>query len=240
MKNTRLTFKRNEKKYLLSPERYEALWAELAPRLVPDEYFSSTVCSVYYDSDDYELIRRSIEAPVYKEKLRVRSYGVPAPDGTVFVELKKKFKGTVYKRRVQTTAERAEAWLAGRSPAPEDGQVCREIDWFLRMHEPVPKIFIACDREAYVADGAPELRFTFDRSIRWREEELSLCAGTHGTPLLGGGQVLMEIKIPDAAPLWLADMLSRLEVFPTGFSKYGNCYRSELVQKYFDGVITIA
>ena len=240
MNNTRLNFKRNEKKYLLSAERYEALWAELSPRLVPDEYFRSTVCSVYYDSDNYELIRRSIEAPVYKEKLRVRSYGVPAPDGTAFVELKKKFKGTVYKRRVQTTAERAEAWLSGRSPAPEDGQVCREIDWFLRTHEPMPKIFIACDREAYVADGAPELRFTFDRDIRWRDSELSLCAGTHGTPLLGDGQVLMEIKIPAAAPLWLAGLLSRLEVFPTGFSKYGNCYKSGLVQKYFDGVITNA
>ena len=240
MNNTRLTFKRNEKKYLLSPERYEALWAELSPRLVPDEYFSSTVCSVYYDSDDYELIRRSIEAPVYKEKLRVRSYGVPAPDGTVFVELKKKFKGTVYKRRVQTTAERAETWLSGRSPAPENSQVCREIDWFLHMHSPSPKIFIACDREAYVADDAPELRFTFDRSIRRRENELSLCDGTHGAPLLDAGQVLMEIKIPDAAPLWLADTLSRLEVFPTGFSKYGSCYKSGLVQKYFDGVITIA
>ena len=240
MNNTRLNFKRNEKKYLLSPERYEALWAELSPRLVPDEYFRSTVCSVYYDSDDYELIRRSIEAPVYKEKLRVRSYGVPGPDGTVFVELKKKFKGTVYKRRVQTTAERAEAWLSGCAPAPENGQVCREIDWFLHMHAPSPKIFIACGREAYVAGDAPELRFTFDRDIRWREEELSLCSGAHGTPLLGAGQVLMEIKIPDAAPLWLADTLSRLEVFPTGFSKYGSCYRSGLVQKYFDGVITIA
>lgn len=240
MNNTRLTFKRNEKKYLLSPERYEALWAELSPRLIPDEYFRSTVCSVYYDSDDYELIRRSIEAPVYKEKLRVRSYGVPAPDGTVFVELKKKFKGTVYKRRVQTTAQRAEEWLAGRSPAPENSQVCREIDWFLQMHSPAPKIYIACDREAYVADGAPELRFTFDRGIRWREDGLSLCDGTHGIPLLDAGQVLMEIKIPDAAPLWLAAMLSRLEVFPTGFSKYGSCYKSGLVQKYFDGVITIA
>ena len=164
----------------------------------------------------------------------------PAPDGTVFVELKKKFKGTVYKRRVQTTAERAEAWLSGRTPAPENSQVCREIDWFLHMHSPAPKIFIACDREAYIADGAPELRFTFDRGIRWREEELSLCDGTHGTPLLDGGQVLMEIKIPNAAPLWLAGALSRLEVFPTGFSKYGSCYKSGLVQKYFDGVITIA
>lgn len=240
MNNTRLTFKRNEKKYLLSPERYEALWAELSPRLVPDEYFSSTVCSVYYDSDDYELIRRSIEAPIYKEKLRVRSYGVPAPDGTVFVELKKKFKGTVYKRRIQTTAERAEAWLSRRSPAPENSQVCREIDWFLHTHSPSSKIFIACDREAYIVDGAPELRFTFDRGIRWREEELSLCAGTHGTQLLDAGQVLMEIKIPGAAPLWLADTLSQLEVFPTGFSKYGSCYKSGLVHKYFDGVITIA
>ncbi len=97
-----------------------------------------------------------------------------------------------------------------------------------------------CDREAYIADGAPELRFTFDRGIRWRENGLSLCDGTHGTPLLDGGQVLMEIKIPDAAPLWLAGALSRLEVFPTGFSKYGSCYKSGLVQKYFDGVITIA
>ena len=167
MNNTRLTFKRNEKKYLLSPERYEALWAELSPRLVPDEYFSSTVCSVYYDSDDYELIRRSIEAPVYKEKLRVRSYGVPAPDGTVFVELKKKFKGTVYKRRVQTTAERAEAWLSGRSAAPENSQVCREIDWFLHMHSPSPKIFIACDREAYVADDAPAGILPCCASMRW-------------------------------------------------------------------------
>ena len=100
MNNTRLTFKRNEKKYLLSPERYEALWAELSPRLIPDEYFRSTVCSVYYDSDDYELIRRSIEAPVYKEKLRVRSYGVPAPDGTVFVVLQKKYKVMINMRPV--------------------------------------------------------------------------------------------------------------------------------------------
>ena len=240
MNNTKLTFKRSEKKYLLSAAQYETLRAELSARLVPDEYFLSTVCSVYYDSADFELIRRSIDSPVYKEKLRLRSYGVPGPDSPVFIELKKKYRGTVYKRRVQATESVAMDWLGGRSPAPEDSQICREIDWFMHTHNPSPRIFIASDREAYFDPDAPELRFTFDRDIRWRDTGLLLSAGSHGTPLLDGGQVLMEIKLPDAAPLWLADMLSRLALFPSGFSKYGNCYKAGLIEKYFDGVITSA
>ena len=114
MGETKLTFKRYEKKYLLSPERYAALRQQLDEHIVPDVYFKSTVCSIYYDSDDYQLIRHSIEGPVYKEKLRVRSYNVPGPDDTVFVELKKKYKGIVYKRRVTMSAARAADWFFRR------------------------------------------------------------------------------------------------------------------------------
>ena len=237
MGDTKLVFKRYEKKYLLSARKFELLWERLREHLVPDLFHRSTVCSIYYDSDDFSLIRHSLEKPVYKEKLRLRSYNVPGPDGEVFVELKKKYKGVVYKRRVRMSAVEAERYLAGQSRPPEDGQILREIDFFLQTHEVSPKAFIACEREAWVDREEPELRITFDRNLRWRDTDLHLSSGSGGEPLLPDGEVLMEIKIPGAAPLWLAHLLSELEIFPTSFSKYGTCYRQDLLEKFFNGVI---
>ena len=237
MGETRLTFKRMEKKYLLSREQYEKLRAALEDRIVPDAYFQSTVCSVYYDTDDYALIRHSIESPVYKEKLRLRSYNVPGDDDTVFIELKKKYKGMVYKRRVTMSARQAAAYLAGEALPPEQSQMIREIDWFLHENPVKPKAFIACDRSAYVARDNPELRITFDENLRWREKDLDLRCGSEGEALLDEDRVLMEFKIPGTAPLWLAHILSELSLFPTGFSKYGTCYKSHILSEYFNGVI---
>ena len=240
MKETQLSFKRYEKKYLLSREQYELLWRQLEPRLEPDRFFQSTVMSLYYDWDDFRLIRSSIEQPVYKEKLRLRSYNVPGAEGEVFVELKKKYKGIVYKRRVPMTEREAEDYLAGRTAAPAEDQISREIDWFLKTNPVQPKVLIACDRKAYVGREEPGLRLTFDSSIRWRDTQLRLTDGDHGRELLDDGQVLLEIKMPESAPLWLAELLSSLEIFPRSFSKYGQCYKNQLIEKYFDGVMVIA
>lgn len=231
MKDTVLTFKRYEKKYVLQKEQYRIFMDIAGEHLVPDEYHKSLVCSIYYDSDSYSLIRHSIDGPVYKEKIRLRSYGVPETTGTAFVELKKKYKGVVYKRRIQTDPATAEAWLAGRAAAPEESQTSREIDWFLKTNPVVPKAFIGSDRLSWVDREEPELRFTFDESIRWRTDKLSLMEGDSGEELLKDGSVLMEIKIPEAAPLWLARLLSDEEIFPTGFSKYGNCYKENILKK---------
>ncbi len=228
MKETIYSFKRYEKKYLLSRESYERLMARLAPRLVPDDYHRSTVRSIYYDWDDYRLIRHSIDAPLYKEKLRLRSYERPSAGSEVFVELKKKFKGVVYKRRVASTEEAAVRWIAGETPPPQDSQMAREIDWFLHQNHPKPKVLIACDRTAWVAAEDPALRVTFDEAIRWREHDLLLSHGSAGELLLPEGEVLMELKLPEAAPLWLAHLLCEEQLFPTGFSKYGVCYREHL------------
>ncbi len=239
MKETQLSFQRYEKKYLMTAERYAALWEVLREHLIPDQFFSSTVCSVYYDTEDYHLIRQSIQKPTYKEKLRLRSYGVPdGEDSRVFVELKKKFKGTVYKRRVELPERDAEDWLAG-GPAPDDSQISREIDWVLQRYDLSPKIVICCDREAWVDKENPNLRFTFDKSIRYREDELNLSAGSHGRNLLEEGSVLMEIKMPGSSPLWLAELLSNTKVFPAGFSKYGKCYERKLTENYLSGVMEI-
>lgn len=229
MGETKLTFKRYEMKYLLDRQRYEALRERLDAYITPDTYFKSTVCSLYYDSDDYRLIRHSLDKPVYKEKLRVRSYGTPKADDTVFVELKKKYKGIIYKRRVPMSARQAEDYLAGKAPAAEDSQMVREIDWFLKTNNVAPRVLISCDREAYVAKEDRELRITFDSNLCWRETELELTEGCYGDMLLADGQVLMETKIPGAAPLWLSRMFSELEIFPTSFSKYGNCYKNMIL-----------
>ena len=240
MKETQLSFKRYEKKYLLSGEKYGQLWRRLEGRLEPDRFFESTVLSLYYDWDDFRLIRSSIEQPVYKEKLRLRSYNVPGAEDQVFVELKKKYKGIVYKRRVQMTEREAEEYLSGRGAGRATDQISREIDWFLKTNQVQPKVLIACDRRAYVGREEPGLRLTFDSSIRWRDTQLSLTAGDFGRELLEEGQVLMEIKMPESAPLWLAELLSSLEIFPRSFSKYGQCYKNEQIEKYFDGVMVIA
>lgn len=233
MAETLLTFKRYEKKYLLSPEKYAALRARLDGFIVPDRFFSSTVCSIYYDSSSFDLIRHSIEKPVYKEKLRLRSYNVPTADSEVFVELKKKYKGIVYKRRVPMSCSIAHSYLLGEAPAPEQGQIINEINWFLKTNHVVPKVFIACEREAYVSKEDRELRITFDMNLRWRETDLDLTNGSAGEPLTGEGWVLMELKIPEAMPLWLTRILSELEIFPTSFSKYGTAYTQNILNNIF-------
>ena len=237
MGETKLTFKRYEKKYLLSAEGYARLMARMAGYIEPDEYHRSAVCSIYYDGDDFHLIRHSIDAPVYKEKLRVRCYNPDGPDSEAFVELKKKYNGIVYKRRVAMTAGQAEAWLSGAAAPPEDSQMAREIQWFLHENAPRPKVLIACDRISWRSRENPELRITFDERIRWRDRDLRFSAGDGGETLLPDGEVLMELKIPGAAPLWLAHLLSEQALYPTSFSKYGECYKNHLLQAYLQEYI---
>ena len=217
-------FRRYEKKYLLTPAQYRAVRQGMLPYMAPDVHPKYTICNLYYDTDSYALIRASLEKPVYKEKLRLRSYGVPSPRDPVFVELKKKFEGVVYKRRAAMPMQAAAAYLQGRRGA-DGSQISREIDWFLRCWQPAAKVFIAYDREAWAASDGGELRLTFDTAIRVRESELDLRCGDHGVPLLEEDKILMEIKIPGAAPLWLSRLLAEHQIFPTTFSKYGMYYK---------------
>ena len=228
-------FKRKEMKYLLTAQQYQRLMKELADRIVPDDFPVSAISNLYYDTPDFRLIRTSLQKPKYKEKLRLRCYKVPNADTQAFLEIKKKAIGIVYKRRLVMSGGEAEAWLSGETSAPEDSQMAREIAWFLHENPLRPKVMIACDRLAWQAKDDPELRITFDESIRWREDRLRMDQGGDGEELLPQGHVLMEIKLPEAAPLWLAHLLSELEVYPTSFSKYGTCYKNYLLWEYLEG-----
>ncbi len=224
-------FKRIEKKYLLSETQYRALFQRIGSHLKPDEYGRSTVLSLYLDTPDHRIIRNSIEAVDYKEKLRMRSYGSATADSTVFLELKKKYDGVVYKRRAAMTLLEAELYLR-MGIKPFESQIVSEIDWAMNLYgRPKGAVLIACEREAWFDGEHPDLRLTFDRNIRYRENELRLDRGSAGISLLPKSTVLLEIKTAGAMPLWLADALDAEGILPGSFSKYGAAYLRLLEEK---------
>ena len=217
-------FRRIEKKYLLDKRQYDAMIDGMAGHMVPDRYTNYEINNVYYDTVHFDLIRTSLEKPVYKEKLRVRSYGVPGGDDTVFVELKKKFDGVVYKRRITMNAEEA-AWSVNSGHIDRSDQISKEINWFLHTLHPLPLTYIGYDREAYAGIENPELRVTFDTNLRGRSYNVDLQDGDYGRYILPKDVVLMEIKIPDSTPLWLSHLLSSNQIYSLSFSKYGTYYK---------------
>lgn len=224
MREYQYIFAREEKKYLLDEGAYHSVYAHLKPHMRPDEYGKTRVCSLYLDTPDYRLIRASMEKPVYKEKLRLRTYGIPDAQSPAFLELKKKYRGIVYKRRVEMPLCHAMEFLEGR-PNGRDGQIEREISWTLRQYPDLrPRMFLAYDRLALCGIEETDLRVTFDKRILWRDGSLELTDGVWGHELMRPGQRLMEIKRMGGMPLWLSHLLDQLRIYPTSYSKYANAY----------------
>lgn len=221
-----MTFNRYETKYMLPPIMARRLPKALQGRIQMDQYGLDTICSLYYDTPDDQLIRRSLEKPVYKEKLRLRSYGPAKENSAVYVELKKKYEGIVYKRRERMILSEAVPYLAGEADPGFDSQILHEITWFRDYYMGLmPAMYIAYDRIACFGTEDPSLRVTFDTNIRWRTDNLHLDGPTEGTQLLEPGWYLMEVKTPGAVPLWFSQILDELEIYPTSFSKYGRAYQ---------------
>lgn len=225
-------FQRRESKFLVDARQRALLEQAFRGRMAPDPHGESTICNVYYDTPDYRLVRASLEKPVYKEKLRMRSYGRVQPGDQVFLELKKKYDGIVYKRRIALTQGDAARFMAGLAPLPRDSQIGRELDYCRRFYRELgPAVYLCYDRSPYYAVNDPDFRVTFDRNIRWRREEMSLTAAPGGAALLLPGQSLLEVKTAEAIPLWLAETLDRAQVRPASFSKYGEAYKTICLER---------
>ena len=225
-------FRRHEIKYMVDSRQRALLEEAIRLHMRPDPHGESTICNVYYDTPDYRLIRASQEKPVYKEKMRLRSYGRIGEDGICFLELKKKYDGIVYKRRIELREAEAVAYLTGRATLPEDSQIGREIDYFRRYYgNLIPAVHLSYDRSAYYSLEDPNLRVTFDRNIRWRRSGLSLTEDPGGAELLDEDHSLMEIKTASAIPLWLVKVLSDGKIRKASFSKYGMAYECILYEQ---------
>ena len=218
-------FRRYELKYLLTMAQKETVLKAMQPYMTLDKYGRTTIRNLYYDTDSYLLIRRSIEKPAYKEKLRIRSYSQTDDNSTVFVELKKKYKHVVYKRRISLPYTDATAWLSREKHPDKCTQIANEIDYFMELYGTLhPTVFLSYEREAYYANDGSDFRVTFDDNILCRQDDLSLASDAYGTPILPEGKVLMEIKCSGGIPLWMTHVLSEEKIYKTSFSKYGTAY----------------
>ncbi len=230
-------FNRYEKKYLIPEEIYFELRARLRPYMQEDQYGLHTICNIYYDTPQYDLIRKSIEKPAYKEKLRLRSYGIPTLDTPVFLEIKKKYNKVVNKRRIQLPLWQAYAYVEQGIRPNQDSQILREIDFFLKRYPLQRGVYLAYDRIALFQNDNPDFRVTFDHNIRSRQVNMGLEEGDCGEPLLPERYYLMESKVMGAAPLWFTRILSELSIYPVSFSKYGNIYKSKFDQFHPDEML---
>lgn len=232
-----MTFERYELKYLLTRQQKEQLLQAMEPYMKLDEYGRTTIRNIYYDTNSYRLIRHSMEKPAYKEKLRVRSYQPAHSDDPVFVEIKKKYKSVVYKRRLVVLENQAMTSFQEGLPLPVTSQIANEIEYFRAYYGTLkPAVFLSYEREAYYALDGGDFRVTFDENILYRDEDISLGSEIYGEPLLGKDQTLMEIKTSGGIPLWMSHTLAQMHLYKTSFSKYGSAYQRMMAEETKGGL----
>lgn len=213
-------FERYEIKYLLSKDTYQEFLKRIEGKLELDKYGHTLIRSIYYDTDDDLLIKRSIEKNNYKEKLRIRTYGLN--NKKVFLEIKKKYLDKVYKRRIDMDYENVDSFFKEKK---DSSQIGKEIIYFYEKYKNLkPKMLIMYERDAYFQKGT-DLRITFDKNIGYRNSNIVFDNDLDYKKIIKDDLVLMEIKVLNAIPLWLVKILSELKIYKTSFSKYGLSYK---------------
>lgn len=234
-------FKRYELKYLLTIEQYEQLKKRMCLHMKANEYGKYRIHNIYMDTKDYLLIRRSIERPCYKEKMRIRAYGNVNQNSNVFIELKKKYKGVVYKRRVDLPFCELHEYLAHHQPLQMETQIVKEINYFTDYYESLePRVLLSYDREAYAGIEDAEFRITFDQNITVQDYDVCFLKEGAGIPILPKEVVVLEVKTALGIPQWLLEFFAEYGVYKTKFSKYGTAYQNIILPKSLGGKIDVA
>lgn len=200
--------------------------------MTEDDFGKHTILNIYLDNRNNDLIRSSLGKPVYREKLRLRAYGQQAEDNSpAFLEIKKKFRGITYKRRLELNYKELHDYITDGELPGKRGQVFEEIDYMIRRMSLKPKIVICYDREAYYGNDDKEFRLTFDGNIRFRRDDLDLRSGAYGEYLSTQPFTVMEVKSAGAIPIWLVRILSEQKIYCGSFSKYGTIFSTEVRKK---------
>jgi SPX domain protein involved in polyphosphate accumulation len=225
-------FKRIEQKYIIPKDKYKILMKEISKYITKDEYFESYISNIYFDNSNNDLIVNSIDKPIYKDKVRLRSYGTPNLNDDIFLEIKNKYKDTVGKRRIKMTLKEFYDYLY-EGKYNKESQIMNEINYLFEYYHLKPSIFIAYDRLSYKDKNDDNFRITFDNNLRSRRDDLKLEDGSKGEKFFKKEEyVIMEIKTLGGIPLWFTNALSKLQIYPSSFSKYGEIYKRERMMQF--------
>lgn len=224
-------FRRVEKKYMINLNQYLLLKEAIQEKMIEDEHGKSTICNIYFDTGQFELIRHSITKPVFKDKVRLRSYNIPTENSKIYLEIKRKYDGVVSKRRIEMTLKDYYNYIQKKEKAIEEGQVKKELDYYFAFYKLKPAMFLSYYRRAYYDIENRDFRLTFDSHILARNYDLQLEKGHYGIPILDENKYIMEIKTLGAIPMWFVELLEKFKIYPCSFSKYGEAYTQLIMLK---------
>lgn len=224
-------FRRVEKKYIVNELQYHKIKEHILDHMKEDKYGKSTICNIYFDTDNYDLISHSISKPYFKEKIRLRSYNIPAPDSKVFLEIKRKYDGVVGKRRIEMKLSDFYKYINDSDSFESSNiQIKKELDYYFKLYNLKPAMYVSYKREAYYETNNSDFRLTFDSEIISREYDLNLEKGVYGKDILGKGKYIMEVKTLGALPKWFVNILNEASILPGSFSKYGEAYKEFILK----------
>ena len=225
-------FRRVEKKYILNENQYKKIRKAMENEMEPDQYGKSTICNIYFDSKDYELVRHSITKPYYKDKIRLRSYNTPNENSRVYLEIKRKCDSIVGKRRIELSLKDFYNYMNGKKIEGQiNEQIKKELDYYFKFYNLEPKMYVSYEREAFYQKDNMDFRITFDSNVLARENDLQLEKGSYGENILLKSAYIMELKTLGTIPLWLVKIINELNIKPVVFSKYGTAYTEFVLNK---------
>ncbi len=230
-------FKRYELKYMLSKAQYELLLMKMPKDIHIDKYGRHKISNIYFDTADFRIIRNSLGKPKYKEKLRVRCYGEPSDESTAYIEIKKKYNGVVYKRRVYDNQKNVMSYLCNKSHAIKTSQILNEIEYFKKSYpDMMPKAYLSYEREAFFSTKDENFRLTFDFNIKTRDFDVNFYESDEDKKILSDDNVLLEVKTVIGLPKWFLGFLSENDIYKTSFSKYGTAYQTYFLPKFINNL----
>ena len=216
-------FRRVEKKYILTREQYLFFKEAIRENMIEDEHGKSTICNIYFDTEQYDLIRHSIAKPIFKDKIRIRSYNIPTIDSNIYLEIKRKYDGVVSKRRIQIKLSDFYKYLNDNS-CLDECQVKKELDYYFKHYKLKPTMFLSYYRRAFYDKENRDFRLTFDSHVLARDYDLEIEKGNYGVHIFEKNKYIMEVKTLGAIPMWFVKLLNQIQIGPCGFSKYGAAY----------------
>jgi len=240
-------FQRYEIKYWLTEERYFDVrdeiqrYMELDPYCHDRPHHAYPIWSLYLDTFDFATFEERLDGLIFRQKYRLRTYGADKPfedalTDPLFVEIKKKQNKVILKDRSLIKVREALDLLdhASGNPfmqtLPLAQKKTMERFVFFQNHLSLgPQIAVKYEREAYFGENDRNVRVTFDRNLCAKESRALAEMYTetknwfhHRNP-----QIIFEIKVYDAMPQWLVNILRRFQLRSEPISKY--CESVEMV-----------
>ncbi len=228
-------FKRIEKKYVINSFQHDELISRFNEYMRKDYYSRDgayTIYNIYFDNDSNTMIHKSNMKPVFKEKIRIRTYDITDSEHCSFLEIKRKISKTVSKRRIAAPYGELEKFIYNNevpsSLTKKEKQIAQELSYSINQYNSYPKVFLSYKREAFYDKENDDFRVTFDKDIIYRYDNVNFSSGNYGKNILNQDSYIMEIKFENALPLWITRLLSELKIYPTSYSKYGEIYKNEI------------